>query len=314
MELGKLEKVEIRSVWAREDAHFTTWLAKEGNLTFLAEELNIGLELIEQEKNVGPFQADLLCRDTATERYVVIENQFGKTDHSHLGQVLTYASGLDALTIIWIAEKFVEEHRATLDWLNSVTDETVQFFGIEIELYKIGNSSPAPRFNIISKPNNWSKTIRRTAQSAIQLTETKILQQEYWQALKDYVEKQKVSFKMQKALPQHWTNIAVGRTGYKICAIANTRDKWIGVQLVVYGKEALNNFNTLRRKYEENSKIELVYDLEWSEKEGGKEHHVNYIIPEKNPMDRNNWSEQHRELTEWIEKFHKYFSEKVRSN
>jgi Domain of unknown function (DUF4268) len=314
MELGKLEKVEIRTVWAREDTHFTTWLAKEENLTFLAEELNIGLELIAQEKNVGPFQADLLCRDTATEKYVVIENQFGKTDHSHLGQVLTYASGLNALTIIWIAEKFVEEHRATLDWLNSVTDETVQFFGVEIELYKIGGSAPAPRFNIISKPNNWSKTIRRTAQSATQLTETKILQQEYWQVLKDYVEKQKVSFKMQKALPQHWTNIAVGKTDYKICAIANSRDKWIGVQLVVYGKEALNNFNALRQKYEENSKIELANDLDWAEKDGGKEHHVNYIIPERNPMDKNDWAEQHQELTEWIEKFHKYFSEKVRSN
>ncbi|MFN8304808.1 MAG: DUF4268 domain-containing protein [Saprospiraceae bacterium] len=313
MELGKLEKVELRTVWAREDSHFTTWLAKEENLTFLAEELNIGLELIAQEKNVGPFQADLLCRDTATEKYVVIENQFGKTDHSHLGQVLTYASGLNALTIIWIAEKFVEEHRATLDWLNSVTDETVQFFGVEIELYKIGNSSPAPRFNIISKPNNWSKTIRRTAQSATQLTETKILQQEYWQALKEYVEKQKVSFKMQKALPQHWTNIAVGKTDYKICAIANSRDKWIGIQLVVYGKDALENFRALRQKYEENSKLELSDELEWAEKDGGKEHHVNYIIPEKNPMDRNEWEGQHRILTDWIDKFHKYFSDKVKS-
>lgn len=214
MELGRFEKVAIRAVWAREDTHFTTWLAKEDNLLQLAEELNIGLEFIAQEEKVGPFNADILCRDTATEKYVVIENQFGKTDHSHLGQVLTYASGLNALTIIWIAEKFGDEHRATLDWLNSVTDETVQFFGVEIELYRIGNSAPAPRFNIVSKPNNWSKAIRRTAQTATQLTETKVLQQAYWQALNEYVEKQKVPFRMQKALPQAYTNIAIGRTDF----------------------------------------------------------------------------------------------------
>jgi hypothetical protein len=312
MDLGKLEKVEIRTVWAREDTYFTTWLAKEENLSFLAEELNIGLELIAQEENVGPFRADLLCKDTATEKYVVIENQFGKTDHSHLGQVLTYASGLNALTIIWIAEKFVDEHRATLDWLNSVTDETVQFFGVEIELYKIGNSSPAPRFNIVSKPNNWSKTVRRTAQSAAQLTETKIIQQEYWQTMKEYVEKQKVSFKMQKALPQHWTNIAIGKTDYKICAVANTRDKWIGVQLVVSGKDALNNFLTLRQKFEENSKKELSNEIEWAEKNGGKEHHVNYFIVDNNPMNKNEWLQQHNLLCNWIEKFHTYFSDKVK--
>ncbi len=313
MELGKLEKVELRSVWAREDANFTTWLAREENLNFLADELNVGLELIKQEENVGPFRADLLCRDTATEKYVVLENQFGKTDHSHLGQVLTYASGLNALTIIWIAEKFVDEHRATLDWLNSVTDETVQFFGVEIELYRIGNSSPAPRFNIVSKPNNWSKTIKRTAQSAAQLTETKILQHEYWQKLKEYVEKQKVSFKMQKALPQHWTNIAVGRTDFKICAIANTRDKWIGVQLVVYGKDALNNFLALRKQYEEDSKIVLSSEIEWAEKDGGKEHHVNYIITDKSPLNKDEWIGQHQLLCEWMEKFHRYFTDKVKA-
>jgi hypothetical protein len=105
--LGKLEKVAIRDVWQREDTHFSTWLSKEENLNFLGDELNIGLELISQEENVGPFRADLLCKDIATEKYVVIENQFGKTDHSHLGQLLTYAAGLDALTIIWISEKFV---------------------------------------------------------------------------------------------------------------------------------------------------------------------------------------------------------------
>ena len=233
-QLGKLEKVEIRKVWAKEDAHFTPWLALEENIALLSEELNLDLEVQAQEERVGPFRADILCKDIATDRFVLIENQFGKTDHSHLGQILTYASGLNALTVIWIAEKFHEEHRAVLDWLNSLTDDTVEFFGIEIELYKIGNSEPAPMFNIVSKPNNWSKSIRRTAQSA-GLTETKLLQQDYWIALKEFVEKGKATFRMQKPLPQHWTNIAIGRSGFILYAFANTQDKRIGVQLAISG-------------------------------------------------------------------------------
>ncbi len=178
------------------------------------------------EKSVGPFRADILCKDTGTDKHVIIENQFGKTDHTHLGQIMTYASGLDAFTVIWIAENFTEEHRAALDWLNNITDQNIEFFGIEIELFKTGESSPAPMFNMVSKPNTWSKSIKKSS-SNIQLTDTKIFHEQYWQAMKDYVETQTVSFRMQKALPQHWTNISIGKSNYKLCAIANSRDKWI---------------------------------------------------------------------------------------
>jgi hypothetical protein len=310
-QLGKLEKVEIRKVWQKEDSHFTPWLAKAENIALLGEELNIDLEVQAQEERVGPFRADILCKDMANERYVLIENQFGKTDHTHLGQIMTYASGLNALTVIWIAEKFVDEHRAVLDWLNSITDESVEFFGIEIELYKIGDSAPAPMFNIVSKPNSWSKTIKRSAANAT-LTETKILQQEYWQTLKDYVEKQKVTFRMQKPLPQHWTNISIGRSDFKVCAIANTRDKWICVQLVVWGNDALENFRKLKELYEEDASKKLSDKLEWAEKDGGKEHHLNYVIPNTDPMNKADWQNQHKQLKEWIEKFSNYFKDKIR--
>lgn len=310
--LGKLEKVRIQDVWPLEASHFTPWLAQEENIAQLSDEINMDLEVQGQEERVGPFRADILCRDTANDNFVLIENQYGKTDHTHLGQLMTYASGLNAVTVIWISEKFTEEHRSALDWLNSKTDETVDFFGIELELYRIGDSAPAPKFSIVSKPNNWSKTVKRTTNNE-GITETKKLQQEYWSALKAYCEKEKAGFKLQKALPQHWTNIAIGRSHFHISAFANTRDSRIGVLLNISGPNALSNFRKLRELYEEQSKIEIDSNVIWDEKEGGKEHHVKLRIIGQDPLKRSEWAKQHKMLFECIDKFSKFFRDKVNS-
>lgn len=311
--LGRFIKVEVRSIWKSEDNHFTPWLAQEENISILAEELKTDLEVIQVEKSVGPFRADILCRDTGTGDYVIIENQFGKTDHTHLGQIMTYASGLDAFTVIWIAETFTEEHRAALDWMNNITDEKIQFFGIEIELFKIGDSPAAPMFNIVSKPNTWSKSVRKSSRN-VELTDTKQLHLEFWERFRQYVETRSFSFRLQKPQPQHWTIISIGKSDYRLCAFANSRDKRIGIQLIVLGIEALENFRKLRAKYEDDSKQKLSEHLEWLEKEGGKEHHVNLIFPNLDPHSEESAPEAHQILADWIELFYKYFKEKVRNN
>ena len=96
--LGKLVKIELRDIWISESSHFTPWLAREENLLTLGETLGLELELEAQEKTVGPFRADILCKDIGSNAWVLIENQLERTDHSHLGQLLTYASGLEAVT------------------------------------------------------------------------------------------------------------------------------------------------------------------------------------------------------------------------
>ena len=146
--LGRLERVELRDYWEHEGSDFTPWLASEENIALLSETIGLELEVQQEEAAVGPFRADILCRDTASDELVIIENQLEKTDHKHLGQTITYASGLDAVNIVWIAARFTEEHRAALDWLNRITHEEFRFFGIEIELWRIGKSVPAPKFNI----------------------------------------------------------------------------------------------------------------------------------------------------------------------
>lgn len=184
--LGRLQKVDLREAWTSESSDFTPWLAQEENLKLLGETIGIELELESQETEVGPFRADILCKDTATNDWVLIENQLERTDHSHLGQLLTYAAGLNAVTIVWIAERFTEEHRAALDWLNERTDEKINLFGLEIELWRIANSPIAPKFNIISQPNDWSRTVQQAA--AGEVSEHKQLQLRFWTAFREYME------------------------------------------------------------------------------------------------------------------------------
>ena len=129
-EFDRFRRVQLRDIWPHEAHDFTPWLAE--NLVFLAEALGMDLELEATEKRVGDFRADIVGLNRTDSSRVIIENQLEKSNHPHLGEVLTYAAGLDAAIIIWIAEKFRPEHRDVLNWLNRNTSAALQFFGVEI--------------------------------------------------------------------------------------------------------------------------------------------------------------------------------------
>lgn len=157
-DLGRLDVVSPRDVWRHEAHHFTPWLL--ANADVLADLLGMDLELEVAEHAVGGFSLDLLGKDLNTGRTVIVENQLETSDHTHLGQILTYAAGTDPATIVWMAPTFRAEHRAALDWLNTRTDEETRFFGVEIAVVRIGESVPAPMFKLIAQPNDWEKTVR----------------------------------------------------------------------------------------------------------------------------------------------------------
>jgi len=309
--LGKLKKVELRDVWPNESGHFTPWLASEENITLLGNTIGIELEVEAQEQNVGPFRADILCKDTLNGNWVLIENQLERTDHSHLGQLLTYAAGLEAVTIVWIAEKFTEEHRTALDWLNEKTDEGVNFFGLEIELWKIGDSDIAPKFNIVSKPNDWSRTIRDSA-AKTELTDTKKLQLDYWAAFKEYMERSGSVVKCQKPQPAHWTNFAIGRSYFYICARMNTREKEIGAHLVIYGNDREKYYSLLEKKYKSQIEQQMNMKLTWRLLPDAKENQIVALPLKANPKNQKDWPRQHEWIKNTVETFYKVLSPIIR--
>ncbi len=153
-ELGKLERVEPRTIWPNEANDFTPWLAD--NLDLLGEELGLDLEFDETESSVGDFSVDITAKVSGRNAVVIIENQLAATDHTHLGQLLTYASGKDADIVIWISPEFRDEHRQAIDWLNRRTDDSLEFYGVAINVKKIGKSLPAPKFSTVISPKTWN--------------------------------------------------------------------------------------------------------------------------------------------------------------
>jgi len=157
MNIGKIRKVPLREVWRREDANFTVWL--EENIDHLTDVLGFNIAVESREQKVGPFSVDLYGEDDGGNK-VIIENQLEKTDHAHLGQILTYLTNLEAKVAVWISSEPVEEHRKAIHWLNEVTPEDMAFYLVRLEAVKIGDDSPpAPLFTVVERPDTVIKQL-----------------------------------------------------------------------------------------------------------------------------------------------------------
>ncbi|HRK22486.1 MAG TPA: DUF4268 domain-containing protein [Fimbriimonadaceae bacterium] len=306
--LGRLKRVDLRNVWQKEDRDFTPWLAQKVNLELLGEAIEIELDLETTEKDVGPFRADIFCKEVGTGHPVLIENQIERTDHSHLGQLLTYAAGLSAVTIVWIAQRFTDEHRAALDWLNEVTSEEVSFFGLEVELWQIGDSIPAPKFNVVSKPNAFTK---RLVQERSGYSENELAYVPYWEGLKAHIEATAPHLKPLKVGPAAWLPCANIGKGIWLEAVASRYYKYIMCQLIIADDP---DGARLRVLMENREKIDqAIPGLVWDEKPQNKRS-VAYI--RRNDTDLDNKDDRPNQWTwmrENLEKLHEQFAPLVKS-
>lgn len=315
--LGRLQRVVLRDVWSSEAGSFTPWLAREENLQLLGETIGIELELEKTEKGVGPFRADILCKDTATDQWVLIENQLERTDHTHLGQLITYAAGLQAVTVVWIAERFTDEHRAALDWLNERTDDQINVFGLEVELWRIGDSPVAPKFNVISQPNDWTRTVKQAASSG-EVSEHKQLQQRFWTSFAEFMEERQSPLRCTKPSPRHWMSLSLGKSGFSLSAVVsswnsvtNAKGPEIRAELVLSRESSKSDFAALEARKTE-FEGQLGFPLIWH---NPAEKTMCRIFTRKDAdfTDELQWAGQFAWLKEKLETLHRVFAPVVRS-
>jgi hypothetical protein len=310
-ELGKFIKVDLREFWKDEAREFTPWLAEPENLQLLSETVDMDLELLDIEKKVGPYRADIFARDINTEKNVIIENFLEKSDHDHLGKLITYASGLGANTVIWICKNFSDEHRQAVEWLNENTEEDINLFALEIELWKIDNSPVAPKFNIVASPNDWAKTAKEAGREG-EVSETKLLEREFWSSLRDYFVQSKSFLKTRKPSPQHWYSFAIGRSGFHISLTVNTKESRLGCEVSLNNPE--NAKQAYKLLYEQKDAIERELsegELEWLELPGGRESRI-VLYREGNIKDRERWENYINWFKNIVEKFYTVFSPKIK--
>ncbi|MFN0201318.1 MAG: DUF4268 domain-containing protein [Bacteroidia bacterium] len=234
IEFAPIEKVNLREIWKHEEHDFTPWLAE--NISKLGDA--IGLELAFKEKEVlsGSFELDILATDLGRDRIVVIENQLEATDHSHLGQLLTYAAWHKAEVIIWLSKEVREAHRASIDWLNSNTSENIEFFAIEVEVLKIGNSQPALNFKLKSFPNDWQKSNTKISKPS----DIQNAYQDFFQKLIDDLRDNHRFTNAKKGQPQSWYSFSSGLSGL-IYSASFAKDNRLRAELYIdTGKIDLN--------------------------------------------------------------------------
>lgn len=267
MELGKLEKIELREVWKHEALDFTRWLAKKENIAILSKEIGIDIEVIETEMSVGRYNVDIYARDIESNKRIVIENQLENTNHDHLGKMLVYAAGLDADIAIWVVKDVNEEHRQAIEWLNDNSFEKINIFLVKVELWQIDNSPIAPKFQVICEPNNWAKVLKQ--QSKDNITDLELRQMEYWQGFVDYAKSKDKTYISQRPSIYNWYVIRIGSTDYKIKLVHSVNSDIMRCQLEIfndsiykkleqYRTEIDNKINGLEWEYLEDRKVNRI--------------------------------------------------------
>lgn len=304
--LSKIKQVDLRKAWNHEAHDFTNWLAEPENLSLLSDEIGIDISLIQTEASVGKFNVDILAEEEHSGRKIIIENQLEITDHDHLGKIITYASGYDAEIVIWIVKDVRDEHKQAIDWLNEHTNEDIYFFAIKMELWQIADSPFAPKFSIISKPNDWSKAIKQSAQG--QLSDTKVLQLDFWKSFKEYMTTNNTSLSLRTPRPQHWYDLSIGVHGVHISLTTDTQKNLVACELYIPDwNELFADLVSSKEKIEK----EIGHSLDWQPLEGKKASRIK-LSRDGDIMNTEQWEEYFYWLKQQAEIFQIVFYKYIR--
>ena len=268
-ELGRLESIDPRSVWQHEAHDFTPWLLD--NADVLAGALGIDLELSAAEHPVGGFNLDLIGRDLTNDCVLIVENQLSATDHGHLGQLLTYAAGTEARTVVWLAPQFREEHRQALDYLNDLAGDETRFFGIELAVVRIGGSDPAPLFRVRAQPNDWHAQVAALSKSTSLQAGKAPMYRQFWTRFLERVGQEHPDWtNARKPQTANWFPMACPFRGGPYYAFSFAAGGRLRSELYIDLGEAEANTALFGALHEQRGPIEELYGapLSWEDLEG----------------------------------------------
>lgn len=262
VQLGQLDRLDVRKVWESESQHFTPWLAE--NLELLAGALGLDeIELVDQETPVGAFSLDILAKEAGPGgRRIVIENQLEQTDHGHLGQLLLYAAGLEAEIAVWVSPRFRDEYRQTLEWLNAHTVAGISFFGVEVEVLQIGDSLPAVNFRVVAEPSEFQRSV--ASQSPKGVSDRQLAYHAFLSRVVERLNQLSPGFTRRKdAGYDSWVSFGSGRSGVGI-HLGFARGPIFRVELYIdAGDKAVNKRAFDELQAESNAFEEQLGKLTW---------------------------------------------------
>lgn len=303
--LGKLSTVNVKKVWSHEAYDFTPWLCE--NIESLGNELGLELEFIRREEPVGPYYADILAKDTGTNKHVVIENQLNKTDHDHLGKCITYSSVLDASSFIWIATHFTDEHKKAIDWLNEHTTDDIECYAVKLELWQVDDSKPAVKYNIVCRPN---KVVRAAKNRDKELTESQKLRLQFWIKFNDVLMARNKVRSNHSPKAQNYFDIPLGKSGITISNIVSTTHSEIGCRIYITSKVA-EEWVPYFLGHREDVEEALGYKLAWTPNKDARDKVISISkdFELDNPDD---WDTNIEWLAKTAEDFHAVFSKLIK--
>lgn len=287
MEIGKLKEVELRNLWKHEQYDFSEWLSQNENIELLNDILGLTLTDISKEVYVGSYRCDLVAVDESSGIKIIIENQLESSNHEHLGKIITYASGLDAQVVVWIVKNAKEEHRSAIEWLNNNTNSDINFFLIELHAYKIGDSLPAPYFEIIEKPNDFIKN-NKVNGNKNELNKSQSERLIFWNRFNEILIDKGKPFNVRKATTDHWYDVAIGSSSSHISIELINKEKHVRIGLyMVDDKEYFDKLFANKDTIE----TQLGIKLEWQRECSGNVSRVKYKLPGLDYDNHSNYDE-----------------------
>jgi len=308
--IGKLRRVELRDVWEHEAKNFTPWLA--ANADVLGEALGLEIEFTQSEQQVGPYAVDIIGKDLTHNSVLIVENQLEKTNHTHLGQLITYAANTDAVTVVWVAKEFTDEHRQAIDYLNELAGDSgaARFYAVQVSAVRIDDSAPAAQLELVAQPNEMHASMSSAVKDAVEPSGKAAAYRELWRKYFEVVKQREPDLTNYSAPQgQNWQNVNSIKGGWGNLGLVIDKDGIARVEIYLFKRDGSHHglYEYLKSRRDELEKG-FGGPLVWDE----QEHLVSRRIRShrSKPVDLNDVA-SHGELINWFLGEHKKFKKIV---